>query len=229
MVQYGRQPHPDFIPVAKWDSTVMWNRWRLVAGKELYDLANDPGQKNDVAAANPKIVAKLRDHYERWWANIEPSLEDPVTINVGSDREPVTCLTSHDWVDANTANASAIRAGVKRNGPWHIRVERAGRYEILLRRWPEEAGAAIAAGLPAHHPEDRNFPAVYPEGKALPVAKARLKVGAIDEVKPVHTEDTAAAFRIDLAAGRTQIQTWFLDAQGEELCGAYYTYVRRQS
>ena len=29
----------------------MWNKWRLVKGKELYDLKTDPGQKNDVAAA----------------------------------------------------------------------------------------------------------------------------------------------------------------------------------
>ncbi|MFB3829592.1 MAG: arylsulfatase [Bryobacteraceae bacterium] len=229
VVQYGRQPQPEFIPVAKWDSAVMWNRWRLVAGKELFNLESDPGQKNDVAAANPKIVAKLRDRYERWWAEIEPSLAEPVPIVIGSGREPVTCLTSHDWVDANTANASAIRAGARRNGPWHVRVERAGRYEISLRRWPEEAGAAIVAGLPAHRPEDGNFPVVYPEGKALPVARARLKAGASDETKAVRAEDRAATFQINLAAGGTQIQTWFLSAQGEELCGAYYTYVRRLS
>jgi len=227
VVQYGRQPQPVFIPVAKWDGTVMWNRWRLVEGKELFNLETDPAQTNNVAAANPKIVAKMRDHYERWWAKIEPSLADPVPISVGSEREPVTCLTSHDWVDANTANASAIRLGEKRNGPWNILVERAGEYEIALRRWPQEADAAITAGIPAHHPEDDKFPAVYPEGKALPIARARLRIGTLDQAKPVSAEDRAANFRVTLPAGRTQIQTWFLNAAGEKLCGAYYTYVRR--
>ena len=26
----------------KWDSAVLWNRWRLVSGKELYDIKADP-------------------------------------------------------------------------------------------------------------------------------------------------------------------------------------------
>ena len=225
VVQYGRQPQPAFIPVAEGDAAVMWNRWRLVAGKELFDLESDPGQKNDVAAAHPQIVARLRGHYERWWQRIEPGLAEAVPIHVGSAREPVTCLSSHDWVDANTANPSAIRLGEKRNGPWNIRVERAGAYEFALRRWPAEAGTALTAGLPAHHPEDDSFPAVYPEGKALPIARARLQVGGVDEVKPVGAGDQAAVFRVQLAAGRTEVRTWFLDGRGQELCGAYYTYV----
>ncbi len=229
VVQYGRQPQPVFIPVAEWDATVMWNHWRLVEGKELYNLESDPGQEDDVAAANPRIVSKLREHYERWWAKTEPSLADPIPISVGSDREPVTRLTSHDWVEANTANASAIRKGQQRNGPWNILVERAGTYEVSLHRWPREAEAAITAGLPAHHPEDDRFPAVYPEGIALGIARARLQVGGFDEVKPVEAEDKAATFQVNLGAGRTQIQTWLLSTSGEPLCGAYYTYIGRRS
>ena len=30
--------------------------WRLVNGKELYDINVDPGQKNNIASANPKVV-----------------------------------------------------------------------------------------------------------------------------------------------------------------------------
>jgi hypothetical protein len=200
-----------------------------VAGKELFNLQRDPEQKNDVAIANPKIVTKLRGYYERWWANIEPLLDVAVPIHVGSDREPVTCLTSHDWVDANTANASAIRAGEKRNGPWNIHVERNGTYEIALRRWPMEADTAITASVPAHRPEDDSLPTVYPQGKALPAARARLKAGGFDEVKAIKAEDKAVNFRVSLTASRLQLQTWFLNAGGEEICGAYYTYITRKS
>ncbi len=45
------------------------------------------------------------------------------------------------------AIAETIRQGVNQNGPWHVLVERAGRYQIALRRWPAEADAAVTAAL----------------------------------------------------------------------------------
>src|ERR1700756_1838542 len=53
VVQYGQKPE-------KWDSAVLWNKWRLVHGSELYDLATDPGQQQNVADAHPDILARLR-------------------------------------------------------------------------------------------------------------------------------------------------------------------------
>ena len=35
-------------------------------------------------------------------------------------------------------------------------------------------------------------------------------------------------FTLKLAAGRTQLQTWFKDATGKDICGAYYVYVTRK-
>ena len=64
--------------------------------------------------------------------------------------------------------------------------------------------------------------------KALPIARARLKVGDIDQAVNVKPADQSAVFRVSLPAGRTQLQTWFYDAAGNELCGAYYVYVRRK-
>ena len=43
----------DFLP-PKWkDSAVMTKRWRLMDGKELYDITADPGQQTDIAADHP--------------------------------------------------------------------------------------------------------------------------------------------------------------------------------
>src|SRR6478752_4946530 len=64
VVQYGQKPE-------KFDSAVMHQKWRLVKGTELYDLKSDPGQQKDVAADHADIVKKLRDHYERWWSEVE--------------------------------------------------------------------------------------------------------------------------------------------------------------
>jgi arylsulfatase B len=56
----------------KWRlSCVMLRDWRLINGEALYDLASDPGQRTDVAAAHPAVVAELRAAYEAWWTLCE--------------------------------------------------------------------------------------------------------------------------------------------------------------
>ena len=68
-----------------------------------------------------------------------------------------------------------------------------------------------------------------PAGKALPVAKARLKVAGLDESKAVGESDKEIVFAVKLKAGaKLQMQSWFYDADGKELSGAYYAYMRRK-
>lgn len=103
-------------------------------------------------------------------------------------------------------------------------VDKAGDYEFSLRRWPEEADAPIAAGLPPYKGVDGDFPA----GKALPIVKARLQIADADETKPVTKDDKAVTFQVHLPAGKAWLRTWFYDAHGKELCGAFYVYVCRK-
>ena len=63
--------------------------------------------------------------------------------------------------------------------------------------------------------------------ESLPIANARLKIAAVDETKPVAADDKAAVFRVTLPSGRTTLKTWFSNAGGDELCGAYYVYCRK--
>ena len=62
--------------------------------------------------------------------------------------------------------------------------------------------------------------------RAMPVARAELKVGEIREEKAVSADDKVVAFRLRLKSGRTGMQTWFRDAAGKEIAGAYYVSVR---
>jgi arylsulfatase A-like enzyme len=218
VVQYGQRP-------VKWDSAVMRGKWRLVRGKELYDLKADPGQANDVASRHPDVVVGLRAYYETWWDGVLPTLDDFSPISVGSDRENPVALTAADWANVYCDNMSNVREGINRNGPWHLLVERDGTYEVELRRWPREADAAMAAPVPAFKAVDGGLPA----GKALPVARARLKLGDLDETKPVGPEDKGVTFTLAMKAGtKLPMQTWLYDAEGKELCGAYFAYVLRK-
>ena len=61
--------------------------------------------------------------------------------------------------------------------------------------------------------------------QALPIAGARLRIGGLDKTIAVRPGDKAAVFEIELPGGDTEMKTWFLDAAGKELCGAYYVDV----
>jgi anaerobic selenocysteine-containing dehydrogenase len=67
-------------------------------------------------------------------------------------------------------------------------------------------------------------------GKALPIAKIRLKIdGVFDETKPVAADAKEVVFTTPLKAGtKTTMQSFCYDASGKELCGAYFAYVTRK-
>jgi len=55
-------------------------RWSLVnVGNDrdrwqLFDVANDPAESDDVAAAHPEIVRRLAETYDQWWGGIQGDL-----------------------------------------------------------------------------------------------------------------------------------------------------------
>jgi len=51
---------------------VRTQRWRWVNNTELYDIQNDPYETTDVSKDHPEVIAKLRDAYDRWWADTVP-------------------------------------------------------------------------------------------------------------------------------------------------------------
>jgi arylsulfatase A-like enzyme len=223
VVQYGQVPE-------KWDSCVIWNRWRLVFGKELYDIRIDPGQKEDLAAKNADVVFRMRTYYEAWWAGVEPGLKEFLPISIGSDQENPTFLSSSDWESVYCDNMQTVlegsngRLGGPRGGPWNILVERDGEYEIVLSRYPADRNIQLTAGLPPAKLTAGELPA----GKALPIAGARLMVAGVEQSRKTAPADTGAVFRVNLKRGtKTRLHGWFQDGENRDLVGAYYAVVKR--
>ena len=199
MVQSQRIEHPQ-----KWRKcAVMTDRWHYVDGKELYDMEADPSQKKNVAADRPEVVKRLRKVYEDLWEGMKARFGEYVSISIGSEKENPARLTGHDWHGQRVPwNQSHIRsAKTGGNGFWAVKVERAGTYDLTLRRWPKE------------------------EKKPIPAAKARLTIGPIDETKPIPAGAEEVTFRVKLPAGETRLQTWFTNESGKSW-GAYFIYVR---
>ena len=71
IVQYGHANEDvEFGFTGREQAAVMWRQWRLVQGRELYNVQDDPGQQRDVAAANPELVKRMRDDYAAWWDGV---------------------------------------------------------------------------------------------------------------------------------------------------------------
>lgn len=219
IVQYGQIPK-------KFEATVIWGKWRLVNGTELYDIHADPGQEKEIAAAHADVVQRMRAHYEQWWAPIEAKLRDFLPLSIGAEQQNPVTLCSSDWEEVYADNPMHVStaAGGPRGGPWNILVERSGDYEIRLSRWPAELAIPLNAGREAQ----KMTAGSLPPGKALPIAGARLTVAGQSLSSDTKPADTAAPFRVKLTAGtRTKLHGWFVDAQGADLCGAFYAQVKR--
>jgi arylsulfatase len=220
VVSFSRMNAP--VPT-KEGSAVLWQRWRYFGSGELYDLNTDPHQDRNVIDAHPDVASKMRAYLDEWWKGVEPKLNAHEAIVIDSDAEDPTQLSPADWEDVFFDQGKQVRDGVRKNGAWNVEFAREGRYRFELRRWPREAGAPIAAALPGA----KNADGAFPPGVALPVKSARIKIAEFDESHDVKTDDNFASFEPTLKPGRTKLQTWFNDADGKEICGAYYVYVMR--
>ena len=103
-------------------------RYKLINGKELYDLRVDPAETTDVADRHPDIVEKLRREYEAWFKDVSSTRGyDPPRIFLGTPHENPVVLTRQDW--------RGPRAGWGKDslGYWEVEVAETGLYEIKIR------------------------------------------------------------------------------------------------
>ncbi len=217
----------------KWrKSAVMTSRWRLINGKQLFDIKADPGQQSNVATSYPEVVDRLTDFYNAWWAELEPTFSDSAAIYLGHPDDNPARLTSHDWITTGSTpwNQRHIRQatnGDKNTGFWNVNVVADGEYEICLRRWPVESDQPIDSPL-APGMAVPGQPAFRTEsGVAIHPIKAMIKIANVEETIDVAGGQLEAKFDVQLPAGKSRFTATFEAADGERH-GAYYVYVRRK-
>ena len=122
------QWHRGDEPVAFRACAVREPRYKLIDGKELYDMVEDPGETRDLAAGQPERVARMRQAYEAWFRDVSATRGyAPPRIQIGTPHEYLVTLTRQDWRGPRAGwNADSL-------GHWEVEVARPGRYEVTLR------------------------------------------------------------------------------------------------
>lgn len=114
-------------------------RFKLVDGKELYDIESDPGETNDIASQRPEILRRLRAETEAWFQDVSSTRGyAPPRIHVGTRHENPVTLTRQDWRGAKAGWAADSV------GHWEIHVAEAGDYEVRV-ELAEPAGPGTAS------------------------------------------------------------------------------------
>ncbi|MEM9643478.1 MAG: N-acetylgalactosamine-6-sulfatase, partial [Planctomycetota bacterium] len=184
----------------------MTQRWRLVDG-QLFDIDKDPGQQHNVASQYPGVVRELSQQYAAHFRDVFPADKSDSRFQVGDDSENPTQMTVRDWhptqgrVIWKPEQLNDDRLAI--NGRWLLHVCHPGRYELRLRRFPQDASAAMRCS----HAE-------------VLLGDQRMQ-GSIDESAEV------AIFQLVIPAGDTTLQTWLTNADTGVRRGAYFVEIER--
>lgn len=194
--RFVHQPMP-------WErSTVVKGPWRLMDGKKLFRPHDDPAQIKNMADKHPEIVKEMRTLYESYWASVSPRMT-PVANDIGNLAENPTVLCSQDWYmeQGNPPwHFGAIAQLQKLSGPWQVNVKAAGKYRFTLRQFPEIAE------------------------KPLVGVDIKMKIAGEEREQEIKPDSKGVIFELELPAGKTTLQTWITNEQGE-VGGAYFAEV----
>jgi len=113
---------------------------------ELYNLNQDPQQKNDLATNRPEVFARLKTNYESWFKDVSstrPNNYAPPRIIIGTDFEPKTVLTRQDW-----RHSQGKPWARDSNGAWLLEAAEPMSYEIevIFNDSPQKGKAIVKVG-----------------------------------------------------------------------------------
>ena len=184
-------------------SYILTERWRLLHGRELYDMDADPAQRKNVAGEHPDVVKELWSHYEPYWKSVVTGMR-PVRLDLGNPTENPVELCSQDWYmpQGNPPwNFRLIGTLPRVTAPWMVNVKKAGRYRFTLRQYPKLAEK--------------------PLGKTV---RAKIEIAGLTKECEVEPGCKGVVMEMELPSGETELVTYLYNEKGEA-GGAYFTEV----
>lgn len=217
---HNRQDWRPPTDIAK--TCIIKDDWRLIDGKELYDIEKDRMQQNDLAKKHPEIVEALLNDNANFLKITKTNpeyYEFPVSIVGNANQNEITLTIQHAIGEsAGIWKAEHVAAGKKSLNNTHaLEIEKEGLYQIECRRWPIECPGTIW-GVPEKNP--KNFYTYKP----ITPKKVRISIANQIHEKDIEAQDQAVVFTVKLPKGKTLLVNDFID--GKKTYGVYYTYIK---
>lgn len=220
------------LNLVKWrKSAVMDDTWRLVNGKELYNIEQDLSQTQDVAAEHPDVVARLRERYNGWWNSLQEQKvnERYAYIKAGTKYENPLRISSHDMHIYPYKNAWHQHGALKATpGKGILKVEFAeeGNYRISLRRYPRESELTFNQQVPAKEATLEVNQAMPESNSQVTMKEATLYLADVSETKPITNDEGEVNFETYIPAGKYDMVATLSDKE-HRVYPAYYVYIER--
>lgn len=213
-------------PIKDKNSCVMDGDWRLVKGKELYNLSQHPGQEINLADQYPDRVAEMNGFYNTWWEDVIKETKYSV-IDLGTvEMDVLTCHDAHTIDYYPPWNQQMVRKGEPmKPAPFSVNFTKAGKYRFQLRRWPVESGLPLGAAINDGVAETL-LTAPIADGKSMKFSKAHVKVANQEQEILVDNEKEAAIIEMTVPKGETELLAYF-DMEDGEQSNAFYIYVEK--
>ncbi len=210
--------------------SVMDERWRLVNGKELYDVTVDLAQTKNLIEDYPEVAGRLAEGYDRIWQSIidEGADERFAYIKVGSSYENPSRINAHDMLTGKHGGAWHQHGPVVASqvtGRWKIEFVDDGRYRVSLRRYPRESGLAINATFPAQE-KQVELERVMPASVKGDFEEAYLYVAGLSGKKKIKQGQEEVNFEGFVPAGKYDMEAQLIDADGR-VYPSYYVYIEK--
>lgn len=203
-------------------------RYRLDHKGRLYDMVADPGQRRDIASAQPEVAARLKKAVAQWRRELLPQLKQDRPFPVGYREFPVTHLPARDGAphgnirrSARAPNCSFFTHWTSPDDrmTWDIEVATAGKYEAVVYYTcvKENVGAEIELSF-----GDARVRARVEQAYDPPL------VGAAQDRVPRRGESYVKDFKplrlgvLPLKAGRGELTLRALKIPGEEAIDVRY-------
>ena len=206
------------------------DEWRLISGKQLYDLTNDREQRHDLSKKYPEIVEELKEEYKKWWDKTSVRSNQFQYIPLVDPNSDVVKLCCHDIHDSenrqNVWNFDFLHTTMKpAPGWWTVSLDKATKLSFAAYRWSPESGLALGEGAK--------------EGRYIPNGKRYKGGAAIDDMvsltvklngkvlattKDIDTTKPSASLpSIKIPAGEHELQVLFTGKDGKEYSAWYVT------
>lgn len=194
-------------------SCVMSDRWRLVSGTGLFDIQNDPGQRQ--ALNNPGKYEEMRQHYLKWHSSVGATFDDEYWF-IYSDSLSSTPYVTMDLLPdgvnekpKSVWNQSAVKKGNPDRGQWNIEFPREGIYTFQLCRLPLEPEKM--------NNSKRNI-------KELQIMGASLNIDGAQVAASKTINNGQARLKADVTKGKHRISAKFRNNDAGNF-SAYYLYI----